>query len=123
MILTIVHPFLKATSRVGRALTDWANHQTHRLAAEKWLPVTGTLPTSAHPEDAGLDPYAADTIYLQPDCRCLVPTGTHVIIPKGYVGLICPRSGRATKKGITVLNAPGTNAGLWPPKIWIKTTM
>ncbi len=34
-------------------------------------------------------------------------TGTFVEIPKGYVGKVCPRSGLAAKKGVTVLNAPG----------------
>ena len=45
---------------------------------------------------------------LKPFERALVPTGISVALPEGYVGLVHPRSGLAVKRGITVLNAPGT---------------
>ena len=38
----------------------------------------------------------------------LVPTGVAIALPEGYVGLVHPRSGLATKNGITIVNAPGT---------------
>ena len=37
-----------------------------------------------------------------------MPTGVSIALPLGYVGLIHPRSGLATKHGLTVVNAPGT---------------
>jgi dUTP pyrophosphatase len=66
------------------------------------------LPAYAHPGDAGLDLFAADTTVLQPGERALVPCGIAIAIPQGYVGLVHPRSGLAVDHGLTVLNAPGT---------------
>ncbi len=66
------------------------------------------LPAYAHPGDAGLDLYAADTTTLRPGERALVPTGIALAIPEGFVGLVHPRSGLAVDHGLTVLNAPGT---------------
>ena len=40
--------------------------------------------------------------------RCLVPTGLYIALPEGYEAQIRPRSGLALKKGITLLNTPGT---------------
>ena len=40
--------------------------------------------------------------------RCLVPTGLFISLPAGYEAQVRPRSGLAIKKGITVLNSPGT---------------
>lgn len=67
-------------------------------------------PHRAHPSDAGADLYAdvAIPVALNPGERALIPTGITVAIPPGYVGLIHPRSGLATKHGVTVLNTPGT---------------
>jgi dUTP pyrophosphatase len=66
------------------------------------------LPSYAHPGDAGLDLYAADTTSLQPGRRALVPCGIAIAIPEGHVGLVHPRSGLAVDSGVTLLNAPGT---------------
>lgn len=49
-----------------------------------------------------------EPIVLKPMERRLVPTGLHISLPVGYEAQVCPRSGLALKKGITVLNAPGT---------------
>jgi dUTP pyrophosphatase len=49
-----------------------------------------------------------ESITLQPMQRCLVPTGLFMALPAGYEAQVRPRSGLAIKKGITVLNAPGT---------------
>ena len=47
-------------------------------------------------------------IVLKPLQRCLVPTGLYIALPKGFEAQIRPRSGLALKKGIGVLNSPGT---------------
>lgn len=65
-------------------------------------------PSYAHPGDAGADLRARESFTLGPGERMLVPTGVAVALPEGYVGLVHPRSGLATKHGITVVNAPGT---------------
>lgn len=59
---------------------------------------------------AGMDVRAANEqpIVLKPLQRALVPTGLFVEIPEGYEIQVRPRSGLAAKKGVTVLNAPGT---------------
>lgn len=49
-----------------------------------------------------------DSIILQPLDRVLVKTGLFLQIPEGYEAQVRPRSGLALKKGITVLNSPGT---------------
>ena len=50
----------------------------------------------------------SEPISLQPMQRCLVPTGLYIALPAGYEAQVRPRSGLAIKKGITVLNSPGT---------------
>ncbi len=66
------------------------------------------LPSYAHPGDAGADLVSARDLELAPGARALVPTGIAVALPEGYVGLVHPRSGLASRLGVTVLNAPGT---------------
>jgi dUTP pyrophosphatase len=66
-----------------------------------------TLPTRAHPGDAGLDLYALDACVLGPGERASVATGVAVEIPDGYAGLVMPRSGLASRHGIALVNAPG----------------
>ena len=67
------------------------------------------LPSYAHPGDAGADLVAAENVDLAPGGgRALVRTGIAVALPDGYVGLVHPRSGLASRLGVTVLNAPGT---------------
>jgi dUTP pyrophosphatase len=73
--------------------------------------------TSGHPlpayetqAAAGLD-LRADLkapVTLQPLERALIPTGLYLEIPIGYEAQVRPRSGLAAKKGVTVLNSPGT---------------
>ena len=68
------------------------------------------LPQYATPQSAGVD-LRADTredILLPPLGRAMVPTGLYLEIPAGYEAQVRPRSGLAAKKGITVLNSPGT---------------
>ena len=65
-------------------------------------------PSYAHPGDAGADLRARVDVVLAPGERRLVPTGVSIALPDGFVALIHPRSGLATKHGLTVVNAPGT---------------
>lgn len=65
-------------------------------------------PSYAHPGDAGADLRAREDVVLAPGERRLVPTGVSIALPNGYVALIHPRSGLATRHGLTVVNAPGT---------------
>jgi dUTP pyrophosphatase len=65
------------------------------------------LPARAYVGDAGLDLSACDRVVLGPGERALVPTGLAVAIPDGYAGYVQPRSGLASKHGITIVNTPG----------------
>ncbi|MFA6107441.1 MAG: dUTP diphosphatase [Candidatus Latescibacterota bacterium] len=73
---------------------------------------TGRQPLPAYETDgsAGMDLRAdlAETLTLGPGERILVPTGLKLEIPPGYEGQVRPRSGLALKRGLTLLNAPGT---------------
>lgn len=68
------------------------------------------LPQYATALSAGMDLRANldEPIHLGPMQRCLVPTGLYIALPAGFEAQIRPRSGLALKKGITLLNAPGT---------------
>ncbi|MCH5173808.1 MAG: dUTP diphosphatase [Bacteroidales bacterium] len=68
------------------------------------------LPEYATAFAAGLDVRAdnGEPIVLKPLGRAMVPTGLFLEIPSGYEVQVRPRSGLAAKKGVTVLNAPGT---------------
>jgi dUTP pyrophosphatase len=69
-----------------------------------------SLPKYETPLSAGVDLRANidESITLKPLDRALVKTGLFMAIPEGYEAQVRPRSGLAYKKGITVLNAPGT---------------
>jgi len=68
------------------------------------------LPAYATEQSAGMDLRANidDSIVLHPLERRLIPTGLFIALPEGYEAQVRPRSGLALKRGITVLNAPGT---------------
>ena len=66
------------------------------------------LPSYAHPGDAGADLRAAEDVELPPLGRALVPTGLAVAVPPGHAAFVHPRSGLASRHGVTVANAPGT---------------
>jgi len=68
------------------------------------------LPMYATAQSAGMDLRANidEPIALKPLERRLIPTGLHIALPVGYEAQVRPRSGLALKKGITVLNTPGT---------------
>jgi dUTP pyrophosphatase len=65
------------------------------------------LPTAQHPGDAGLDLRAVADADVAPGARAMVPTGVAVAIPEGHAGLVLPRSGLASRSGLTLANAPG----------------
>ena len=65
------------------------------------------LPARAYSGDAGLDLSACERVVLGPGERGLVPTGLAVAIPDGYAGFVQPRSGLASKHGISIVNTPG----------------
>ena len=67
------------------------------------------LPAYATEQSAGVDLRAniSEPVTMQPLERKLIPTG-FISLPKGYEAQVRPRSGLAIKKGITVLNSPGT---------------
>ena len=73
----------------------------------KRIDADAVLPARAHPGDAGLDLRSAVDIEVAPGERALVPTGVAVAIPDGHAGLVLPRSGLASKHGLTMANAPG----------------
>ena len=61
----------------------------------------------AYSGDAGLDLAACERVELGPGERALVPTGLAVAIPEGHAGFVQPRSGLATRHGISIVNTPG----------------
>lgn len=65
------------------------------------------LPTRAYAGDAGLDLSACERVEVGPGERALVSTGLAVAIPAGHAGFVQPRSGLATKHGISIVNTPG----------------
>ena len=65
------------------------------------------IPARAYAGDAGYDLTAAEGAVLAPGRRVVIGTGIAVAIPDGYAGLILPRSGLATRFGISLVNAPG----------------
>lgn len=67
-------------------------------------------PAYATEASAGMDLHAdiAEPLVLQPLERALVPTGIFIELPVGYEAQVRPRSGLATRHGVTVINAPGT---------------
>jgi dUTP pyrophosphatase len=65
------------------------------------------LPTRAHDGDAGFDLRSTIEVEVKPGERAMVPTGLAVAIPEGFAGLVLPRSGLASKQGLTLANAPG----------------
>ena len=65
------------------------------------------VPTRAYAGDAGLDLASCERVELGPGERATVATGLAVAIPDGYAGFVQPRSGLASRHGITIVNTPG----------------
>ena len=68
------------------------------------------LPQYMTAEAAGMDIFAAvdHEIVIPPGDKCLIPTGIAIALPPGFEAQIRPRSGLAAKRGVTLLNTPGT---------------
>lgn len=69
------------------------------------------LPVYGSSQAAGADLCAClgnQSLTIEPHRWAMVPTGISIALPEGYEAQVRPRSGLAAKKGITVLNSPGT---------------
>jgi dUTP pyrophosphatase len=73
----------------------------------KRLDSEAKLPTAAHPGDAGLDLASVVDAEIAPGERAMIRTGLAVAIPQGHAGLVLPRSGLASRQGLTLANSPG----------------
>jgi dUTP diphosphatase len=73
----------------------------------KRLDPAAELPAQAHEGDAGLDLCSTIDVEVLPGERAMVPTGISVAIPDGHAGLVLPRSGLASRQGLTLANGPG----------------
>ncbi len=65
------------------------------------------IPERAYEGDAGLDLSACERVEIGPGERVVVGTGLAVAIPEGHAGFVQPRSGLASRHGITIVNTPG----------------
>lgn len=74
----------------------------------KRLHEDAVIPRYEHKGDAGLDLFSVEDYIINPGERVLIKTGISVEFPIGYEMQIRPRSGLALKKGISIVNAPGT---------------
>ena len=75
----------------------------------KLLNPRAKLPAYGSPDAAGADLYAltAGPVTIAPGQTVLIHTGLALAIPQGYVGLVCARSGLATKEGLAPANKVG----------------
>lgn len=81
---------------------------TYAPVKVKKLHADAVIPRRAHADDAGVDLSSVEDVVLAPGQRALVGTGIAIALPEGTVGLVHPRSGLAFKKGLSIVNAPGT---------------
>jgi dUTP pyrophosphatase len=71
------------------------------------LHADAVVPERAYSGDAGLDLSACERVEIGPGERVVVGTGLAVAIPDGHAGFVQPRSGLASRHGITIVNTPG----------------
>ncbi|MDA8102243.1 MAG: dUTP diphosphatase [Nitrospiraceae bacterium] len=71
------------------------------------LNASAVLPSYARSGDAACDLVAAEAAKIPPLGRATVGTGIAIEIPPGYAGFVLPRSGLASRYGLTLANAPG----------------
>jgi dUTP pyrophosphatase len=86
--------------------SDWLGSLAVDLPFRR-LDSSVSLPVRAREGDAGLDLAANIDVTVEPGERAMVPTGLAVAIPPGHAGLVLPRSGLASRHGLTLANAPG----------------
>lgn len=65
------------------------------------------LPRHAKQGDAGMDLTSRETVEIAPQGTVMVGTGVAMEIPEGFVGLVFPRSGLASKRGVSLTNCVG----------------
>lgn len=82
---------------------------TVSIVRVKKLKEKAILPTYGSAEAAGADLYACleEDVTIKPGASAFIPTGLSMEIPKGYVGLVCARSGLACKRGLAPANKVG----------------
>ncbi len=73
----------------------------------KKLRPDAVLPSYAHQGDAGMDLCSVEDVVLQPGERVLLGTGLAMALPEGYAAFVQPRSGLASRHGISIVNTPG----------------
>ena len=74
----------------------------------KKLNKNAVVPTYSKYGDCACDLYSVEDVTIKPMERKLIDTGIAIALPDGFEAQIRPRSGNAWKKGLTVLNSPGT---------------
>jgi dUTP pyrophosphatase len=81
-----------------------------RVRVQRVGPIEAPLPRYQTEHAAGMDLHAAlaEPITLRSLERAMIPTGLSMAIPHGWEGQVRPRSGLAAKRGVTVINSPGT---------------
>ena len=82
----------------------------HVQVKYKQLSPLATMPSYESEQAAGMDVYAAieDSVMLEPSAIVMVPLGFSMALPEGFEAQVRPRSGLASKFGVTLPNAPGT---------------
>ena len=85
---------------------EWGKERALELPFKR-LHADASLPRVARPGDAGLDLASAVDVVVGPGERAMVPTGVAVVVPEGHAGLVLPRSGLASRQGLTLANSPG----------------
>lgn len=84
--------------------------QSHMIQVQIINKSPHALPTYQTEGSSGMDlrAWLKEPVTLQPLERHVIPTGLYMSLPAGYEAQIRPRSGMAIKRGLTVINAPGT---------------
>jgi dUTP pyrophosphatase len=100
-----INPYLS-----GLKILDLLNQNQNNMIVKIVNQSNNPLPEYSTIHSAGMDLRAniTEPITLKTLERALVPTGLFIELPVGYEAQIRPRSGLALKKGVTVLNSPGT---------------
>ncbi len=91
---------------------------TRQVVVDLFKPQS-TMPHRQHPDDAGYDLHANEALTINVGAIKLVRCGFKMAIPRGVVGFICPRSGMALKRGVTVLNGPGVIDPRYPDAVGV----
>jgi dUTP pyrophosphatase len=92
----------------GLYLGDDAEYISEKSLKYKKLHLDAVVPKYNYPTDSGFDLHSTEEIVLPPFGRALVPSGLSFDIPEGFEVQVRTKSGLAIKKGLMVLNSPGT---------------